>query len=103
MTYSKTTSSYGASSSNTVTAFFENRSDADAAVERLAEAGIARDGIRVVAGKESQPRLKLPPSTRASGRSWKTSSFRRGPRRLFRRSSPRWLSCDGQQRHRRLL
>ena len=51
MTYSKTTSSYGASSSNTVTAFFDNRSDADAAVERLAEAGIARDGIRVVAGK----------------------------------------------------
>lgn len=53
MSYSETTSSYRASSSNTVTAFFENRSDADAAVERLAEAGIARDGIRVVAGKES--------------------------------------------------
>jgi len=53
MTYSETTSSYRASSSNTVAAFFENRSDADAAVERLAEAGIARDGIRVVAGKES--------------------------------------------------
>jgi uncharacterized protein (TIGR02271 family) len=48
MTDSETTSS-----SNTVTAFFENRSDADAAVERLVKDGIARDGIRVVAGKES--------------------------------------------------
>lgn len=53
MTYSETTSSYGASSSNTVTAFFENRSDADAAVEQLAEAGIPRDDIRVVVGQES--------------------------------------------------
>ncbi len=53
MTYSETTSSYGASSSNTITAFFENRSDAEAAVERLVEAGILRDGIRLVAGKES--------------------------------------------------
>jgi uncharacterized protein (TIGR02271 family) len=53
MTYNETTSSYGVSSSNTITAFFENRSDAEAAVERLVEAGILRDGIRLVAGKES--------------------------------------------------
>ena len=53
MTYNETTSSYGASSSNTITAFFENRSDAEAAVERLVEAGILRNGIRLVAGKES--------------------------------------------------
>ncbi|WP_349508952.1 hypothetical protein V6582_09640 [Agrobacterium vitis] len=52
MTYNETTSSYGASSSNTITAFFENRSDAEAAIERLVEAGIPRDGIRLVAGKE---------------------------------------------------
>ncbi|WP_411036003.1 hypothetical protein [Shinella sp. BYT-45] len=53
MTYSETTSTYGSSSSNTVTAFFENRGDADRAVDRLAEAGISRSGIRLVAGEES--------------------------------------------------
>lgn len=53
MTYTETKSSYSASSSNTITAFFENRSDAEAAVEKLVGAGILRDGIRLVAGKES--------------------------------------------------
>ena len=34
----------------TVTAFFDNRSDADAAVERLASLGIPRNSVQVVAG-----------------------------------------------------
>jgi hypothetical protein len=76
MTYNETTSSYGVSSSNTITAFFENRSDAEAAVDRLVEAGILRDGIRLVAGKESSVQPTRSPRARAFGRSWKTSSSR---------------------------
>ncbi|WP_275787515.1 YsnF/AvaK domain-containing protein [Pararhizobium gei] len=34
---------------NTITAFFDSRTDADHAVERLVEAGIARDAVRVIA------------------------------------------------------
>jgi uncharacterized protein (TIGR02271 family) len=41
-----------ASSTSTVTAFFEDRSDADSAVEKLIGAGISRDTIRLVPGKE---------------------------------------------------
>lgn len=37
------------SGSNTITAFFDNRSDADQAVSRLVEAGISRDSIHVIA------------------------------------------------------
>lgn len=48
--YSETTTS---SSYNTLTAFFESRSDADSAVERLQAAGIAHDSIRVVAGNDT--------------------------------------------------
>lgn len=39
-------------SSRTLTAFFRDRSDADRAVSRLVDAGIGRDNVRMVAGKE---------------------------------------------------
>jgi uncharacterized protein (TIGR02271 family) len=51
MSYGDTNQST-ASSTSTVTAFFESRSDADNAVEKLVAAGIGRDTIRLVAGKE---------------------------------------------------
>src|SRR5688572_3343966 len=38
----------------TVTAFFDERENADDAVERLAAAGIARDRIRMVAGQPAE-------------------------------------------------
>jgi len=41
-----------ASQMNTVTAIFDDRTDAAEAVERLAQAGIARDRIRLVEGSE---------------------------------------------------
>ncbi|WP_234892389.1 hypothetical protein [Agrobacterium vitis] len=69
MTYSETTPSYGASSSNTITAFFENRSDAEAAVERLVEAGILRDGIALWLARSRALRPTRSPRARAFGRS----------------------------------
>jgi uncharacterized protein (TIGR02271 family) len=46
----ETTSSMG--SSRTITAFFDDRTEADNAVSRLASAGISRDRIRLVPGQE---------------------------------------------------
>lgn len=48
----ESTQNTSTSSTSTVTAFFENRSDADSAVEKLIAANIARDTIRLVPGKE---------------------------------------------------
>ena len=39
-------------SSQTLTAFFDNRSDAEAAVERIVQTGIVRSDIRIVAGTD---------------------------------------------------
>ena len=41
-------------SSNTLTAFYEDRDAAEGAVERLVGAGIARDGIRLVEGNDTE-------------------------------------------------
>src|SRR3954454_9213420 len=46
------TQNSGSASRRTVTAFFDSRADADEAVSRLHSAGIARDSIRLVPGKE---------------------------------------------------
>ncbi len=45
--------SMGSGSRRTITAFFDNRSDAEEAIERLVSAGITRDQVRMVAGGES--------------------------------------------------
>jgi uncharacterized protein (TIGR02271 family) len=52
------TPSMNTSSSSTrrmVTAFFDSRSDAEQAVERLTEAGVSRDNIRFMPGDERDP------------------------------------------------
>jgi uncharacterized protein (TIGR02271 family) len=52
------TSSMNTGSSSTrrmVTAFFDSRSDAEQAVERLSEAGVSRDNIRFMPGDERDP------------------------------------------------
>ncbi|KQR72999.1 YsnF/AvaK domain-containing protein [Rhizobium sp. Leaf341] len=49
MTYTDHNTTTAASTSNTITAFFDDRSEADRAVSRLVEAGISRDAIRVIA------------------------------------------------------
>jgi stress response protein YsnF len=46
---SYTDQNYTASGSNTITAFFDDRSEADSAVSRLVEAGIPRESVRVIA------------------------------------------------------
>jgi uncharacterized protein (TIGR02271 family) len=43
----------GASSSNTLSAFFDSRSDAESAVQKLKDAGISDDKVRFVPGYES--------------------------------------------------
>ena len=43
------------SSRKMVTAFFDGRSDAEDAIERLVDAGISRDGIRFMPGDERDP------------------------------------------------
>jgi uncharacterized protein (TIGR02271 family) len=52
------TSSMNTGSSSTrrmVTAFFDSRSDAEQAIERLSEAGVSRDNIRFMPGDERDP------------------------------------------------
>ena len=52
------TSSMSPSSSSSqrmVTAFFDSRSDAEDAIERLADAGVPRDSIRFMPGDERDP------------------------------------------------
>ena len=52
------TSSMNTGSSSTrrmVTAFFDSRSDAEQAIERLSEAGVSRDSIRFMPGDERDP------------------------------------------------
>lgn len=49
------TTTYG---SNTITAFFDNRSDADQAVSRLVEAGISRDAIHVIANDSNDTGMR---------------------------------------------
>src|ERR671921_2902292 len=51
-------------SRNVVTAFFDSRSDAEQAIERLADAGVSRDSIRFMPGDERDP----PDTDRASSR-----------------------------------
>ncbi|TDK32236.1 DUF2382 domain-containing protein [Rhizobium deserti] len=46
---SYTDQNYTASGSNTITAFFDDRLEADRAVARLTEAGISRESVRVIA------------------------------------------------------
>lgn len=49
MTYTDHNATTTSSTSNTITAFFDDRSEADRAVSRLVEAGISREAIRVIA------------------------------------------------------
>ncbi len=49
MAYEASSSTGG---SRTITAFFDDRSEADSAVSRLAAAGISRDRIRLVPGQQ---------------------------------------------------
>jgi stress response protein YsnF len=49
MTYTDHNTTTTSSTSNTITAFFDDRSEADRAVSRLVEAGISREAIRVIA------------------------------------------------------
>lgn len=50
MTYADQTSS----KTNTISAFFDSKSDADHAVERLVDAGISRGAIQVIEGRSDQ-------------------------------------------------
>ena len=49
MTYTDHSTTATSSGSNTITAFFDDRAEADQAVSRLEEAGISRSSIRVIA------------------------------------------------------
>jgi hypothetical protein len=51
MSYTEETTT--SSGSNTITAFFDERAEADRAVSRLVEAGIPRDSVRVIAESSS--------------------------------------------------
>jgi len=48
----------------TITAFFDNRTDAEEAVQRLHSAGISRDAVRMVAGHQGQPERNVNPNSR---------------------------------------
>jgi hypothetical protein len=80
-----TPSGYG--QTRTITAFFDNRTDAEEAVQRLHSAGIAREAVRLVPGSgEGREPMSTPTvtaelrgTTRAwgSGRLLRISSFQR--------------------------
>jgi hypothetical protein len=67
-TYNETTSSVAASAANnTLTAFFDSRSDAESAVERLKGAGIPERAIRFMPGYESDSDVATTASDDRSG------------------------------------
>ena len=77
------TSSTGLGSSSfrkMVTAYFDSRSDAEDAIERLIDAGVSRDSIRFMPGDERDPPDDPAAASRfraASKRySWRSSSAR---------------------------
>src|SRR5215218_10298234 len=47
----------------TITAFFDNRSDAEEAVQRLHSAGISRDAVRMMAGYQGPPERDVNPDS----------------------------------------
>lgn len=58
--HNETSSSYqSGSGSSSLTAFFDNRAEAEAAVDRLTVAGISKTSIRVVAGNEADGRAAV--------------------------------------------
>ncbi|PWE53944.1 hypothetical protein DEM27_23830 [Metarhizobium album] len=64
-TYSDTTSSYvSGNAASTLTAFFDNRSEAEAAIARLRDAGIAQANLRLVPGYEADRTDAPPPESR---------------------------------------
>jgi hypothetical protein len=67
------TSSGSTSSQKLVTAFFDSRSDAENAIERLVDAGISRDGIRFMPGDERDP--PDDPGGPAHGAGWVLGRF----------------------------
>src|SRR5947208_1432089 len=78
----------------TVTAFFDTREEASAAVEQLAAAGIPRDDIRLLAGD----------STTAAGarveddRDYESSGFWEGLKDLFMPDEDRYSYAEGLRR-----
>lgn len=54
MSYTDQTQLSSNTNSNTITAFFDSRSDADHAVERLVEAGIPRSSIQLIEGSSDE-------------------------------------------------
>ena len=47
----------------TITAFFDNRTDAEEAVQRLHSAGISRDAVRMMAGYQGRPERDVNPDS----------------------------------------
>jgi uncharacterized protein (TIGR02271 family) len=51
----------------TITAFFDNRTDAEEAVQRLRSAGISQDAVRMMAGYQGQPERDVKASENTEG------------------------------------
>lgn len=79
-------SAEGAARTSTITALFDNRSQAEATVERLREAELGAATVQLVS---AAARALRPPHRTASGPRWRTSSF---PARIAR-STPK--ACAG--------
>ncbi|QGG93243.1 DUF2382 domain-containing protein (plasmid) [Agrobacterium sp. MA01] len=54
MSYTNQTGQTSATNTNTITAFFDSRSDADNAVERLIDAGLPRSSIQLIEGATAE-------------------------------------------------
>lgn len=77
---------------HTITAFFDERSKADEAVERLVAAGIRRDQIRVVAGNAGTSTTTAAQNDRGGGGFWDTLAD------LFMPDEDRYTYAEGLRR-----
>jgi len=84
-----------AGSGRTVTAFFDNRTDADEAVERLVAAGVSRNDIQLVAGQQSGTQSGSQSSTYSSSHE---GGFLDALKDLFMPDEDRYSYAEGLRR-----
>jgi uncharacterized protein (TIGR02271 family) len=82
----------GSSATRSVTAFFDNRRDADEAVSRLVAAGISSDRIRMVEGQQPGTSASATTATREGGGFWDSLAD------LFMPDEDRYTYAEGLRR-----
>jgi len=83
----------------TITAFFDNRTDAEEAVQRLHSAGISRDAVRMMAGYQGRPERDVnPDSYRGASENNEGIGFWEALKDLFLPEEDRHTYAEGLRR-----